>query len=253
MIDYKSEFTGKIVWVTGGTSGIGLKICEDMCSYGAIVITNFAKNEAAAKKCTQELQSKGYSFDVLQADISSEDGVLRVVEYIQNKYNKLDYLVNNAGIGDNGSLENTTSELFDRVMKVNLYGKFYSIKHCKQLLLKSTCPAVVNISSRLGLCVSENYLAYSCAAAGVINLTKSAATELAKSGIRVNCISPSMTITPMVTSKTPKEDLEKWAALNPLHRLGEVRDMSSLVMWLLSEDSFYINGENVNINGGRCV
>ncbi len=240
---------GKVALVTGGTSGIGKEIAKQLLISGTRVIINYGKNEENFNKTKQELKEYKEKIQFVKADISKEDEVKEMFL----KIDRLDYLVNNAGTNIDGSIEEMNLEAFRRVLDVNLVGKVITTKYAIPLLKNSPTPAIVNIASRLGLMPCEEASAYCSAEAGIINFTKASALELAKYKIRVNTVSPGLTITPLALKGWTKEEIEKQKATNLLKRLGETTDIAKAVLFLLSEEASYINGENINVNGGSFM
>ena len=170
-----------------------------------------------------------------------------------NKIEKLDYLINNAGTNIDSYIEKFDIQDFRKVLDVNLVGKVICTKHAIPLLKNSENASVVNIASRLGTKPCIEASAYCSAEAGVINFTKASALELSKYKIRVNTVSPSLTVTPLALYGWTDEEIEEQKESNPLKRLGETIDIANAVLFLLSDKASYINGENLNVNGGSLL
>ena len=139
---------------------------------------------------------------------------------------------------------------FEKIIKTNLIGKMFCIKHSIELLKKSKYPSIINISSRLATKPMNNSSAYCCSAAGIVMLTKCAALELAEEGIRVNTISPSLTITPLALKSYSKEEIKEVSNKSLRNRLCEMEDIYNLSEFLITEKAEYINGENIDLSGG---
>lgn len=243
------NFENKVALVTGGTSGIGKEIAKQLLINGAKVIINYAHNEENYKKTKNEFEEYKDNVLFIKADISNEDEVIRMFEQIE----KLDYLINNAGTNIDSYIEEFNTEDFRRVLDVNLVGKVICTKHAVPLLKNSKAPSIVNIASRLGTRPCVEASAYCSAEAGIINFTQASALELSKYSIRVNTVSPSLTITPLALEGWTEQEIEKHKQNNPLKRLGETIDIANAVLFLLSEKASYINGENLNVNGGSLL
>lgn len=243
------NFEGKVALVTGATSGIGKEIAKQLLISGAKVIINYGHNEENFEKTKQELRKYEEKVQFFKADISQENEIKKMFETID----QLDYLVNNAGTNKDASIEEMNIEDFRKIIDVNLVGKVITTKYAIQLLKNSNTPAIVNIASRLGLMPCEEASAYASAEAGIINFTKASALELAKYSIRVNTVSPGLTITPLALKGWTKKEIEEQKATNLLKRLGETTDIANAVLFLLSEEASYINGENINVNGGAFM
>lgn len=243
-------FKDKVVFITGSTSGFGKETAKELAKNGAIVILNYYNDDERAKKVVEEISKCGIVGDCIKADISKEEDIIKIVNTIKEKYGRLDYLVNNAAIDIGASFEDFKIEDFKKEMNANLIHRFYLIQQCVPLLKQSSNPRVVNVASRYAerplseaapLCISE---------AGTIMLTKVAALELSKYNIKVNTISPALAITPLTEAILNKEDFEAYAKNNPSGRVCKPIDVANTILFLLSEDADYINGENINVNGG---
>ena len=244
---------GKISLVTGGTSGIGRKIVEQLLKEGSIVIINYGHNDQQASDTIKELSNYENNIMLIKADISNDSEVKSMFDQILNKYNKLDYLVNNAGTNIDGFIENFDINDWSKNLNVNLIGKFLCTKHAIPLLKKCKSPSIVNIASRLATKPCIEASAYCVAESGVVALTKCSALELSKYNIRVNTVSPSLTLTKMSLNGWSKEEIETTKNNNPLKRLGETIDIANTVLFLLSDDASYITGDNINVNGGSLL
>jgi len=243
-------FKDKIALVTGGTSGIGKEIVKQLLIEEARVIINYESNEERANETLNELSEYKDKILLVKADITNETEVIEMFNKIQSVFGSLDYLVNNAGINIDSWIENYSVDDFQKVINVNLVGKMICTKYAIPLLKKSKKPSIVNIASRLGTKPCVEASAYCSAEAGIINFTGASALELSKYNIRVNCISPSLTVTPMALAGWSKEEIEETKNNNPLKRLGETVDIANAVLFILSDKASYINGENLNVNGG---
>lgn len=243
------NFENKVALVTGGTSGIGKEIAKQLLRNGAKVIINYAHNEENYKKTKNELEEYKDNVLFIKADVSNEDEVIRMFQKIE----KLDYLVNNAGTNIDSYIEEFNIEDFRRVLDVNLVGKVICTKNAVPLLKNSKTSSIVNIASRLGTRPCMEASAYCSAEAGIINFTQASALELSKYSIRVNTVSPSLTITPLALEGWTEQEIEKHKQNNPLKRLGETIDIANAVLFLISEKASYINGENLNVNGGSLL
>lgn len=211
------NFEGKVALVTGATSGIGKEIAKQLLISGAKVIINYGHNEENFEKTKQELRKYEEKVQFVKANIAQEDEVKKMFENID----QLDYLVNNAGTNIDGAIETMNIEDFRKIIDVNLVGKVITTKYAIPLLKNSNGPAIVNIASRLGLMPCEEASAYA--------------------------------ITPLALKGWTKEEIEEQKKTNLLKRLGETTDIANAVLFLLSEEASYINGENINVNGGSFM
>jgi NAD(P)-dependent dehydrogenase (short-subunit alcohol dehydrogenase family) len=247
------NFKDKIALVTGGTSGIGKKIVEELLKQSAIVIINYGHNDDQAKGLINDFDNYKNNICLIKADISKSEEVKLMFEKVKNRYGKLDYLINNAGTNVDGFIENFDIEDWNKVLNVNLTGKFLCTKYSISLLKKSKNAAIVNIASRLGTMPCKEASAYCVAESGIISFTKCSALELSDYGIRVNAVSPGLTITPLSLNGWTEKEIEETKNNNPLKRLGETIDIANAVLFLLSDDASYINGQNINVNGGSLL
>jgi len=170
---------------------------------------------------------------------------------INESFGRLDGLVNNAAYDKINSIENLTLEEFRKELDVNLIGRWMCIKYALPLMEKSENPRIVNIASRLANKPARDSVAYCTAEAATVMLSKCCALELTpKYNIKVNTVSPSLTLTPLARQSYSDEEICATAQKNPSKRLGEIKDTVNAVLFLLSEEADYINGENLNVNGG---
>ena len=234
-----------IAVVTGGTSGIGFEISKQFVRGGHSVIAIYKSNDEKAKTAQKEINSK--KFKIVKLDVTKENEVKEFFASLKS----LDFLVNCAGISIEAPFENLPMKDVKKVMDVNLFAKMNCAKYALPLLRKSKCPRIVNIASRFAQKpFIEGMMGYSCSEAGIVMMTKVLALEYAKYNIRVNTVSPSLTLTPMTRAVCSQEEIEEIAKKNPSGRLSETTDIANVVMFLCSEKADYINGENINVNGG---
>ena len=243
------SFENKVALVTGGTSGIGKEIAKQLLMNGSKVIINYSNNEQNYENTKKEFEEYKDKVLFIKADVSDETAVIKMFEQIES----LDYLINNAGTNIDSYVENFDIQDFRRVIDVNLIGKVICTKHAVKLLKNSKSPSIVNIASRLGTKPCEEASAYCSAEAGIINFTQASALELAKYSIRVNTVSPSLTVTPLALAGWTETEIEQHKQNNPLKRLGETVDIANAVLFLLSDKASYITGENLNVNGGSLL
>lgn len=191
------EFKNKIALITGATSGIGRGIAKGLLEKGAKVIINYSSNEKMAEKTKKELEQYQEKVTYIKADVGNEEEVIQLYEKIQKEIGRLDFVINNAAFDKAFFIEDYPIEDFRREIDVNLIGRFMMIQKAVPLLKESKTPRIINIASRLGTKPEQESSAYCISEAGTIMLTKVAALELAKYNIKVNTVSPSLTITPL--------------------------------------------------------
>ena len=239
--------------VTGGTSGIGKEIALELLEEGNEVIITYAHNDEQAQNTQKEFKEKGYFVEVFKADISEEEQVKALFDFAKEKFGKLNGLVNNAGTNIDEFVETSKIENYMKVVNTNFIGKMLCSKYAIPLLRNQNNACIVNISSSLGVRPDTECSAYCCSASAIITLTQCLAMELAEQNIRVNCVSPAFTPTPLSLAGWTEEEIKAKEKRNPRHRLGKVEDMANAVLFLLSEKADYINGENLKVNGGGIL
>lgn len=234
----------KVAVITGAANGIGLEAAKVFAREGArVIIADY--NEAAGKEA--EESTPGVTF--IQVDVSDRESVDRLVDIIAARHGKIDILINNAGITRDSMLSKMTAEQFQQVINVNLNGVF----HCTQAVLpymaKQGKGKIINTSSVTGTYGNVGQTNYAAAKAGVIGMTKTWAKELARKGINVNAVAPGFTETAMV-AEVPEKVIEKMKAQVPMGRLGKPEDIANAYLFLASDESDYVNGHVLHVDGG---
>ena len=237
----------KIALVTGGTSGIGKEIVIELLSKGLKVITCYSNNEENARNLEKEISSGNLL--VLKCDVSNEEQVVNMFNVIKEKFGSLDYLVNNAGTFIDNLIKDFKIDDFKKVLDINLLGKVVCTKHAYSIM--NDGGSIVNISSHLGIVPCTESPAYCAASAGIINFTKATALEYADRKIRANSICPAFTPTPLSLRGWKQEEIDQKLKETPLGRFATPEDTAKLCLFLLSDDSSFITGENICLNGGR--
>ncbi len=233
----------KVAIVTGGSRGIGAEIVKTLSQNCYIVILNYNKSKELAEKIAQDYKNI-YPF---KADISNYSEVQALVDFTIKKFNHIDLLVNNAGIDLVKTINDTSIEDFDNIMKTNLYSAFYSSKEVSKYMINQKFGNIINISSIWGLIGASCEMAYSVSKAGLDAMTKSLAKELGLSNIRVNSIAPGIIDTEMNSFLSEQE---KTNLLNevPVKKIGLPSDIAKCILFL--EKNSYITGQIIQINGG---
>ncbi len=241
----KENINSKIILVTGASRGIGRAIAEEL-SKENIVIANYNKSEEAAKR----LQEQNENIDIFKADVSNRAEVKKMIDYIIEKYGKIDVLVNNAGIDQEKMFQDITDEDWDNIIKVNLYSVFCTTQETLKYMLEKKNGCIINISSIYGINGGSCATAYSATKAGIDGITKSLAKELGPSNIRVNSVAPGCINTDM-NSYLTEQDWNLIKEETPLGTIGEGIDIAKCVKWLV-EDKF-TTGQVISINGGIVI
>jgi 3-oxoacyl-[acyl-carrier protein] reductase len=243
----EDRFKGRVAFITGAAQGMGLRLALDMAGEGArVVISDIDEKELA--RAGEELS--GASFLALRCDVSRRAELEGALDKTVGTFGRLDILVNNAGLLVPASIEDTSDELIDRTLDINLKGALYAIRHVTPLMKKQGWGRIINVASIAGKNGdnSTNF-SYGASKGALISLTRSAARQLGPFGITCNAIAPHAVMTRMMEYWDENKKAAA-AALIPVRRLGTVEDMSSLMMFLASAESGFINGETININGG---
>lgn len=238
---------GKVALVTGGTSGIGKEIVKELLEKGCKVITCYHCNDSLAKETEEQFNNNNLL--IIKCDVGNEDEVINMFNITSDKFGKIDYLVNNAGMFIDNFIKDFSIEDFKKVLDVNLLGKVICTKHAYENMNDNG--SIVNISSHLGIVPCTESPAYCAAAAGIINFTKATALEYADKKIRANSICPAFTPTPLSLRGWKQEEIDQKLKETPLGRFATTEDTAKLCLFLLSDDASFITGENIWINGGR--
>lgn len=237
-------FKEKVAVVTGGASGIGLATTKKLLSEGAnVVILDLKMDE-------EIINSLGENVLYLKCDVSNEENVKNCIEEIIKKFDHIDYLVANAGIGGSSSKPHEVSmDEWNKVISVNQTGIFLLNKYVINEMLKSGKGAVVNTSSMYGLVGSTTSFAYSASKGAINQMTRSLALTYARENIRVNAIAPGYVDTPIL-SMVPDNIKEAMGTELPIGRLGKDTEIANLICYLLSDDASFITGAIISIDGG---
>ncbi len=246
---FKRCFEGKVAMISGAGQGIGKQIVLDLYSEGA-KIAAFDINEEQVNNLKEEINFNNKKIIIFQADVSKSNQVNKVVKETVNYFGKIDLLINNAGILNYCSIEDTTDDILEKILSVNLKGVMYCVREVVPFMKKNQYGRIVNISSITGKRGDNNTSpCYGASKGGIITLTKSLARQLGPYGINVNAIAPHAIMTSIMNG-WDEEKKNKMKELIPVRRLGTVKDVSSVVLFLLSDASAFITGETININGG---
>ena len=245
------SFENKVAIVTGSYQGLGKGIATKLAVDGADLI--LVDKDERLIETQNELLKHGNKVKIIIGDVSDEKTAQSVINTAQNEFSKLDILVNNAGIGGiNKPLWELPTEEFDRVYSINLKSVYLFCKYAVPLMLKNNYGRIVNIASIAGKEGNPNASAYSATKAGVIGLTKSLGKELAKTEIRVNCVTPAVVNTSILDEFT-EEHINYMIEKIPIGRTGEVEEVAKMVSWLSSEECSFSTGAVFDISGGRAT
>jgi NAD(P)-dependent dehydrogenase (short-subunit alcohol dehydrogenase family) len=238
---------GRIAVVTGGARGIGFETVRALKENGATVVIVDINNEAGTK-AAQELD-----VDFFRVDLTRSNQVARLAADLRSKHGRIDIAFNNAGIAVNVASEECTDEDWHKVIDINLNAVFYCCREFGKVMLEQGKGSIINTASMSGIISNtpQPQAAYNVSKAGVIMLTKSLAGEWAKRGVRVNSISPGYIGTEMTKLGMSNADWYRdWLQFTPMGRLGEPREVASVVVFLASDASSYFTGSNLVVDGG---
>jgi acetoacetyl-CoA reductase len=242
---------GKSGLVTGGGRGIGRAIATELGRHGANVAVGYSGNMEAAESAVAELQSMGVDAMAVKGNVALPEEVKPAIASVAERFGKIDFLVNNAGITRDRSLARMNHDDWNAVIDVNLHSIFNVTHEVVPYMLKQNYGRIVNISSVIGRTGNFGQANYATAKAGMIGFTKSAALEFARKGITVNCVAPGYTETEMVAA-VPKDALDKVIARIPMGRLGSTTEMAQAVFFLVAYGD-YITGQVIAVNGGMYM
>lgn len=243
------ELSGKTALVTGAGRGIGAAIAKKLADKGATVIINYSGNDKAAQDTLDDIAADGNKAEIYKCNVADYEEVEQMIQYVVQKYKKIDILINNAGITRDGLIMRMSEKDFDDVIDVNLKGTFNCIRHVARQMIKQRCGRIVNMSSVVGIAGNAGQVNYAASKAGVIGITKSAAKELAARGITVNAIAPGYIDTDM--TRVLSDDIKDGIVSQiPLKRMGQVSDIADAAVFLVSDRASYITGQVLSVDGG---
>ncbi|MFI4819059.1 MAG: 3-oxoacyl-ACP reductase FabG [Enterobacterales bacterium] len=242
------NFKNKIVLITGARKGIGFSIVKKFLLLGAFVIGT-SKNYSGVNYINKYLGKKGLG---IRLDVSKKKSINIFLKKINIKFGHIDILINNIGIISDKLLINMKENDWKSVININLNSVFLISKYIIKFMIKKRYGRIINIGSFIGLIGNIGQSNYSASKAGLIGLSKSLSYEVASMGITVNVISPGFIITNMTKSLTLKKR-KYFLSKIPMNRFGLPEEVSNLVTFIASEESSYITGEVININGGICL
>jgi NAD(P)-dependent dehydrogenase (short-subunit alcohol dehydrogenase family) len=247
-----TALTGKVALVTGGTSGIGKAAAIAFARAGAKVAIA-GRRQTEGEETIRAIQAIGGEGFFIPTDVSKEADVQTLIEKVLAQYGRLDIAFNNAGVEqDPTPLTEQTEATYDRIMDINVKGVWLSLKHQIPAMLKNGGGAIVNTSSIMGLVGGVTVPIYNASKHAVEGLTKSVALEYAKSGIRVNAVSPGPIQTAMFDrfADANPEAGEYFKTATPMGRIGQAEEVVNAVMWLVSDAASYVTGQSIAVDGG---
>ena len=242
----------KVALITGGTRGIGKEIACTLAEENYDIIINYRTENEELMKLKKEIEQKRVRCLLLKGDVSNFKDCKKIVEEAINRMNHIDVLVNNAGITKDMLLMRMKPEDFNEVINVNLIGTFNMTKNVINYMMKERKGRIINVSSVVGISGNAGQTNYAASKAGIIGFTKSLAKEVASRNILVNAIAPGFIQTDMtnILKENVKDEIAKTI---PLKRMGTAKDVANVVKFLVSEDSSYITGQVIQVDGGMLM
>lgn len=242
----------KVALVTGGTRGIGRKIAEKFAENGYNLVLNYVSSNVDLEVIKEAFKKYNNSVLILKADVSKYEECENLVKEAINKFGKVDVLVNNAGITKDGLIAMMKEENFSKVIDVNLKGTFNMCRNLVPYMMKNKSGNIVNISSVVGIVGNAGQSNYAASKAGIIGFSKALAKELAGRNIRVNAVAPGFIDTDMTSILSDKVKKNIYSQI-PLKRMGKAKEVANVVYFLSSEESSYITGQVINVDGGMVM
>ncbi|MEC0271205.1 SDR family oxidoreductase [Paenibacillus anseongense] len=243
-----SNLSGKVAIITGASRGIGREIAELLAKHGAKVVINFASNPTKAEEVVASIKQNGGEALPVQADISRVSDIEQLFQTTLAAYGQIDILVNNAGIMITKPLAVMTEEDFDKQYAINVKGTYFAIQQALKYMNKGG--RIINFSTSVAGMMFPTYSAYAGTKGAVEQITRQLTKELGPAGITINAVAPGPVNTELFTVGKSEQQIQGIANLNAFGRLGEPEDIAGAVLFLASEESRWITGQTIRINGG---
>ena len=247
-----NETLTRCALVTGGSRGIGRAVCLELARAGFAIAVNYAGNQQAAQETAEACRALGVKAEIFAADVSRPEECARLFEEVLAAFGRVDVLVNNAGVTRDSLILCLSEEDFDKVLDTNLKGAFFCCKAAARPMMKQRFGRIINLTSVVGLRGNPGQTNYSASKAGLIGLTKSLAKELASRGITANAVAPGFIDTDM-TRAMPEAAKAAMNGTIPLGRPGQPEEVARAVAFFASEESGYITGQVLCVDGGMAM
>jgi len=242
----------KVALITGGSRGIGAALCIAFAKAGYRIALNYISNRVKAKEVESQVKEKTDCL-VIQTDVSYSDQVEAMILSTRQRFGRLDVLVNNAGVMANAVFSLIPEEEWDRVIAVHLKGTYLCSKFASTLMIEQRCGVIINMASICAFKPLVGQSNYAAAKAGIVTLTKSIAKELVRWNTRANCIAPANIQSNWMYTYAKSEEDKRMFKQIPLRRVGTPGDIADLALFLASDQSKYITGETIRIDGGLSI
>jgi 3-oxoacyl-[acyl-carrier protein] reductase len=246
--EQEKKLTGKVALVTGSSRGIGKTIAEELALNGAKVIVNYAGNSEKAAEVVAGIIKQGGEAMAIQADISRIIEVERLFQSAMEAYGQIDILVNNAGIMITKPITAITEEDFDKIFAVNVKGTYFACQQAARYM--SNNGRIINFSTSVAGMMFPAYSLYAGTKGAVEQFTRQLAKEFGPKGITINAVAPGPVNTELFTVGKTKEEIETISKMNAFGRLGETRDIAKVLLFLSGQESQWVTGQTIRINGG---
>ncbi len=240
--------SGKVAIVTGGSRGIGRAVTQKLSSLGASVVVNYGSDDKRAEELVEKIVDDGGVALAVKANISNVQEIERVFQATLSEYGHLDILVNNAGIANYKVIADFSEKEFDEIFSINVKGVFFCCRQAARLMADNG--SIINIGSTVTKVMLPTYGAYSATKGAVEQITKVLAKELGSRGIRVNTISPGPVDTELFRSGKSEEQIAHFASLAALGRIGKPEEIADMVALIVDQQSGWVTGQNILVNGG---
>lgn len=242
----------KTIFITGGSRGIGKEVALKFAENGYNIVTNYVSDKTDVEGLKKEFEEKGIKSLIIKADVTNSDEIESLAKKAIEEFEGIDVLVNNAGITKDNLLMRMSEEEFSKVIDVNLKGTYIVTKIVSRYMMKKRQGSIINLSSVVGVVGNAGQCNYSASKAGIIGFTKSIAKELASRNIRANAVAPGFIETDMtaVLGDNLKENIYNQI---PLKRMGKAKEVANLVYFLGTEESSYITGQVISVDGGMTM
>ena len=247
-----NETLTRCALVTGGSRGIGRAVCLELARAGFSIAVNYAGNQQAAQETAEACRALGVKAEIFAADVSRPEECARLFEEVLAAFGRVDVLVNNAGVTRDNLILRLSEEDFDKVLDTNLKGAFFCCKAAARPMMKQRFGRIINLTSVVGLRGNPGQTNYSASKAGLIGLTKSLAKEMASRGITANAVAPGFIDTDM-TRAMPEAAKAAMNGTIPLGRPGQPEEVARAVAFFASEESGYITGQVLCVDGGMAM
>ncbi|MCS4541545.1 MAG: 3-oxoacyl-ACP reductase FabG [Euryarchaeota archaeon] len=246
----KLRLENKVAIITGSAKGIGREAALLFAEEGAKVVV--IDVDEGGSETAEEIKNMGHESLFVKTDVCNKEQVQDMVKKVVERFGKIDVLINNAGIIRDSTLLKMTEEQWDKVIDTNLKGVFNCTQAVAEVMVKQGYGKIINTSSIVALYGNFGQANYAASKAGLIGFTKTLAKELGRKGIRVNAVAPGFVLTDMVRS-VPEKVLEMVKEKTPIGRLGQPKDIANVYLFLASDESDYINGAVLSVDGGLTL